>query len=67
MKNSTAELRRALKASLRLQSLYARSLNDLTGSHHATYASTDEWLAALRELDERMRLHGRQSTDAVSE
>jgi hypothetical protein len=56
MKNSNAELRRALRASLRLQAHYAQLLNQYDGGSRMIFADVPEWLARLREVDARTKL-----------
>jgi hypothetical protein len=55
-RNSSTELRRALKASLKLQSHYAQLLNQYDGGQRMIFDSMDKWLARLREVDARTRL-----------
>jgi hypothetical protein len=55
MKNDNAELRRALKRSLRLQAHYAMLLNMYDGGQRMIFTGIDQWLARLREVDERVR------------
>ena len=56
MKNDNAELRRALKRSLRLQAHYAMLLNMYDGGQRMIFTEIDQWLARLREVDERVRM-----------
>jgi hypothetical protein len=56
MKNDNAELRRALKRSLRLQAHYAMLLNMHDGGQRMIFTEIDQWLARLREVDERVRM-----------
>jgi hypothetical protein len=71
MRNDNAELRRALKASLRLQAHYAKLLNLYDRGERIIFEDMDEWLARLREVEERVRLAagkgGPQKVVAIAE
>jgi hypothetical protein len=56
VRNDNVELRRALKASLRLQAHYATLLNQLDNGQRMVFRDESEWLARLREVDERVRV-----------
>lgn len=51
MSQEEMELRHALMESLRLQSHYAKLLNDYDGGKRLTFESVDAWLKRLREVE----------------
>jgi hypothetical protein len=55
-RNANTELRRALKAAVRLQADYAQLLNQYDGGDRAVIRDVDEWLAKVRDVDERVRV-----------
>ena len=45
-----AELRKALQASVRLQSHYAQLLNSYDGGKRIIFNTVEEWIARLRKI-----------------
>ena len=52
---SEQEFRFALEQSVRLQSHYAKLLNQYDGGTRRVFASADEWMARLREMESEVK------------